>query len=264
MNRTLAIAASVLVLLPLLGCSKTNKVEIDPGEDAGNNDQSLPECPAASPPVSGKGPTLVHVGRLDGTCFWMDETEVTRGQYAAFLATSPGDAANVEACQGKNADFAPLQEVDLTQAQMPVSGIDWCDAAAFCKWADKALCGTYPVKGAAVSSFQSTCTDGDNGEFDYGALKDGSRCNGNGAAAAVEVRSMQACVTPTLVFDLVGNVQEWTSECEGAECAARGGSYLSTGESWGCKAKRSFPKDFEAADLGFRCCAEGSSPDAGQ
>ena len=70
-------------------------------------------------------------------------------------------------------------------------------------------------------------------------------------------------MTPTGVFDLVGNVSEWTAECDGSQCLARGGSFSSTGSDWGCDAKRSLATGYKGVDLGFRCCAEEKGADSG-
>ncbi len=253
----------LLSLVSLVACKKTNDIDVAqlPG-DGGNEDQHLPDCSSLSRSNT-RGPVMAPVGRLDGACFWIDQSEVTIAQYQEFVANSPSDIANLDACKGTNPDFAPSADVDLSKSSDPVAGIDWCDAAAFCAWAGKTLCGSYQYGELAVSSYESTCTDGENAGFDYNTFTQGDTCNGNAATATVPVKSNQGCVTPTLVFDLVGNVREWTSECDSSTCASRGGSFRSTGSDWGCKAKKSRSRTFTSVDLGFRCCAEDIKVDGG-
>ena len=246
------IAAAILVAS---ACTKSNDIDVDNGP-SGNNDTPLPQCEAADPPTT-SGATLMRVGRLDGTCAWMDRTEVTRSQYAAFLASVPADDANVPACLGHNPGFEP-DGVDLEPPNLPVTGVDWCDAAAYCAWVGKSLCGTYKAGARDASEFVTICTDGDHAGFDYGELE-GDRCNGGGASALAEVATFQACITPTLVVDLVGNAKEWVAECEGDGfdhgCLARGGAFDDKGAELGCQAQRTYPRSYSEDSLGFRCCA---------
>lgn len=244
------------VLVALTGCKKSNQVDIDNGA-GGNNDQTLPACADGVGPGT-QGAVMAHVGRLGGGCFWVDDTEVTRAQYAEMVAAKP---SNVADCQGQNPSFDPLPAIDLTESDLPVSGVDWCDASAYCAWAGKRLCGTYTAATGDVSELESTCTDGDGGSFRYADdLSIGSgNCGGN-AATPSEVKFHAKCVTPTGVYDLAGNVREWTAECEAAGCATRGGSYASTSsDDFGCKAKTTLPRASARADVGFRCCAEDAA-----
>lgn len=247
----------LIAAVAVCACKKSNVVNVGQG-GSGNQNKELPDCPAATAPAH-PGPTMVHVGRLDGTCFWMDETEVTRAQYKVFLDTGPSDTANVAPCTGNNPSFSP-PTIDLSAAELPIAEVDWCDAAAYCNWANKKLCGTYEAGGQTWPSYRTTCTDGDNAEFAFDTLTQAGTCNGGGAAAPVAVKSKSGCVTPTLVYDLVGNVKEWTAECDGPEmtkqCAARGGSYASTGDKWGCTAETSVGRTSQSPEIGFRCCAE--------
>ncbi|HEX3849713.1 MAG TPA: SUMF1/EgtB/PvdO family nonheme iron enzyme, partial [Polyangiaceae bacterium] len=107
--------------------------------DAGN------ECPCTSPTPTCeagrclvRGPTMV---KADG--FYIDSTEVTRAQYALFLAARAGDTSGQAAECAWNASFDPAYDPSLgtPPPSYPVTDVDYCDAAAFCAWADKRLCG---------------------------------------------------------------------------------------------------------------------------
>jgi formylglycine-generating enzyme required for sulfatase activity len=70
----------------------------------------------------------------------------------------------------------------------------------------------------------------------------------------------QRCRTATQIWDMSGNVAEWTGSCVtvlGKQyCRVRGGSFLSQGPAAACGF--SFVLDvpsFANFDLGFRCCS---------
>ena len=246
------------VALAALGCHKATNISDTSGPPTITRDQTLPLCDQAGAPGA-HGPAMRHVGRLDGSCFWMDATEVKVGDYAQFLATTPVDAANVTECAGLNPSFDSTATVP-SDLSLPVGGVDWCDAAAFCKWAGKRLCGAYTVNAAEQSEYVTTCENGGNTASNWGNFVDPSVCQGGAKTAAVDVGTKADCVTETMVYDLVGNVREWTAECTGtgdtATCEARGGSYVSKSSDWGCSSARALARTKTLDDLGVRCCAD--------
>jgi hypothetical protein len=112
--------------------------------DAGPGDaDATPFTPTTPCPTTGGA--MINVGT-----HCIDSTEVTNTAYEAFVATIPGDAGAVDASTQPsfcswNTD---LNHIDTfydrtapTYGQLPVNGVDWCDAYAFCRWAGKRLCG---------------------------------------------------------------------------------------------------------------------------
>jgi hypothetical protein len=74
----------------------------------------------------------------------------------------------------------------------------------------------------------------------------------------------QRCRTSTQIFDMSGNVAEWTQSCltsaQGDDyCRVRGGSFLTQGPATACGFSFVLDvPDFVNSDLGFRCCADAA------
>src|SRR4029077_12481942 len=62
------------------------------------------------------------------SAFFMDKYEVTVKQYAAFLQESGGD---------RPAEWKTMNKT--ANQNRPVMGVDWAEAARYCKWAGKRL-----------------------------------------------------------------------------------------------------------------------------
>jgi sulfatase modifying factor 1 len=224
------------------------------------------------------GPTLVRVGT-----FCIDATEVTNSQYAVFWgerrfgqetggqipACSWNNSYTPESAGGASWPAAPTRE------SRPVVNVDWCDAYAFCQWAGKRLCGRIgqgsltrwqDTTTAAISQWTYACTSGGRLRWPYGNDYDADACNAErpspSANSLVDVASKPRCRTESGVYDLSGNVEEWTDACDAASgpndaCALVGAS-----------AFHKFPDDLSCAGSpypdkraatyelrGFRCCA---------
>jgi len=127
------------------GTSGTTSSSGSSTTDADAPDGSSTDGPSGSCPSSG-GPTPVNAGS-----FCIDSTEVTKGQYAAFLATTPSTAGQPAAC-ANNTSFAPAAAGPGGTSD-PVVEIDWCDAVAFCTWAKKKLCNEQQWSTACNGTF---------------------------------------------------------------------------------------------------------------
>lgn len=210
-----------------------------------------------------------------GTSYCIDDSEVTNAQYAQFLADcQPG--AQVPGCSF-NTSFEPSTwPVDAQLDPLPVVGVDWCDAAAYCAWAGKRLCGAIgggtatQLGSADDSEWFRACTNGGTTLYSYGDTYDSAACNGGEAApgAPVAVQSSTSCRGTAApfdgVYDLIANVAEWEDNCTGTagagdQCTWRGGSFA-TAAGLGPTAERcAYTNDTGtrgevADDVGFRCC----------
>lgn len=198
-----------------------------------------PVCP------SGRGPTMVHVeGPRDGRAYCIDTTEVTNAQYEAFLASIPDPADQPIECAGSNSSFTPDRWPRPTdRSDEPVRDVDWCDARAFCAWAGKRLCsltdgttvgGSDDERDPNRSEWVHACSAGDVTIVDCGV--------------GIETVASRPCCQANGVYDLIGNVDEWTGTCSGEDCIVH--------RSFQCDSTSSREKHDHDSDLGFRCCAD--------
>jgi formylglycine-generating enzyme len=285
-------AAAFGVLLALLGaasaltttaaCSLVATFDDRPSRDGGpvSNDGA----PAADTGLAGDGsvnPGVYpngcrgHAGPepVDVVGFCIDSTEVTNGQYAQFIeATAGGQAGGQATVCSSNATYVPQGDwpVDASKASLPVVEVDWCDAAAFCQWAGKRLCGklgggsSAPDEGARITSqWFLACSTGGTRAFPYAPSYDEDACNGDdkGSHRPVAAGSMATCEGGFAgLFDMSGNVAEWEDACDGAtgatdRCMIRGGAFQSNESALACASDVLDARSAVHDDVGFRCCS---------
>ena len=240
--------------------------------DAPPLDSSPPPCPT-------KGGPMVRVGPA-GRTFCIDAFEVRETAYAAFLFDKAGVVSSVAPRCKWNATYSLPADCGFNPAvdpNLPVGCADWCDAADFCDWAGKRLCGGVgtgaPIATSAyagpTSEWMTACSHNADGLhlYPYGASFDGSACNAPGThgTGLVPVGSKTGCEGgyPGL-FDLSGNVEEWENACDADptvdtgtddRCRARGGLWYPPGDTdylGQCNADKTLTRSGRA---GFRCCA---------
>jgi formylglycine-generating enzyme required for sulfatase activity len=206
--------------------------------------------------------------------FCIDATEVTSAQYAQWLATNPVPNDDPRACSWKT-NHEPT--VGLTGDAMPVVGVDWCDAYAFCAAAGKRLCGR--IGGGATgylneweqpSSSQWTfaCMGGGGNVYPYGDTYVPGRCNGDAPVGALSLvkdgyPDCRGEVKPfDGIWDMSGNAFEWEDSCNagsgtGDYCRRRGGWSGSDGTHLQCvgTADAAFRQSSDGM-TSFRCCAD--------
>jgi formylglycine-generating enzyme required for sulfatase activity len=237
----------------------------DAGLDGGDSSLDGADAREASRCPGKAGPLMVDIGP-----FCIDSTEVTVGHYRAFLLDSPSTSLQPPFCDWNSYTPDPWPQAPNT---LPVSGVTWCDAYAYCAWAGKRLCGA--IDGGSVVFTDQTETD-PNGDqwyracshgahaYPYGDTYDPSACNGpERDAGPLPVASLSGCQGgyPGL-FDMVGNVAEWEDSCGSTDagrmdtCAIRGGSFLSpSGVEQQCGFLGNVEDREFMGDVGIRCCA---------
>ncbi len=235
------------------------------------------------PCPSTHGPTMVRVG-TESNNFCIDSTEVTVGQYRDFTVAKGNDATGQPPeCAWNSTYAAGSGGTD----EIPIAGVDWCDAHAFCAWSGKRLCGKR-VNGKFVGAvgvddlgdfnaheWLLACSDLGQLRYPYGGIQQATACNTgeNDAGRTLAVRTKTACQGGFPgIYDMVGNVWEWfDGPCPPpdagadagdagpakAECFVKGGGFPNAGMNLDCRVDgRGASRDTRAQEIGFRCCSD--------
>jgi sulfatase modifying factor 1 len=205
--------------------------------------------------------------------FAIDRTEVTRGMYARCVAARrckpvagdrdgdprrvpkpPHDAARPPEPGGSARDLA-------AEPQLPVTGVSWHDARAYCAFAG----GRLPTE----DEWEKAARGDDGREFPWGEGADCARANwgnfeGEGPCAGknpgrpTPVGQYAAGASPFGVMDLGGNVWEWVDaayEDEPGRKVVRGGSCCSYFVEPRAANRNAWAAEHRDGDLGFRCAS---------
>ncbi len=232
----------------------------------------------------------VHTVYLDA--FYIDKTEVTNAQFAAFVSATGYETdaeqkgcgwiyegAGWECVQGVDWQHPFGPDTDLAgKDEHPVVQVSWNDAKAYCQWAGKRL----PTEAEWEKAARGT----DGRTYSWGNTFDGSRLNfcdkncsfgwrdasvDDGYAGTAPVGSYPAGASPYGALDMAGNVWEWvadwydsdyyaTSPESNPKGSASGDTRVIRGGSWGTNEayvraayrNRSAPDDPDYG-VGFRC-----------
>lgn len=181
--------------------------------------------------------------RLSLSAFYMDKYEVTTKLYAAFL----------QATSRKQPDY--WNKVSVTSVgDRPVVGVDWHDADAYCRQYGKRL----PTE----QEWEKAARGTDGRKYPWGNDEPSSRYANYGQAydsnfystRLTAIGNYEAGKSPYGIYDLAGNVWEWTSsEYGSSNKVIRGGSWLvpaffleSSNQNWTTPTDRN-------TNMGFRC-----------
>jgi len=287
----LGFSVGALLISAIPGCSlafdpgalsqgKSGATPDDGGGDAsgsapdGGADGGTSSCPGTA------GPASVRVGNGAGVSFCVDSTEVTVDQYRLFANAKNGDTSGQPPECGFNTNYQPQLDDGSpvpggVAGDTPVTYVDWCDAFAYCAWANKRLCGRIGGGSAPVatpgdpaeSQWMFACSRAGARAYPYGDTFDTTACN-DGAEGMVDiapVKKFPACGGGFEgVFDMSGNAGEWENACNvDGNCLTRGGSSWDFREPqrdrFACAIPYSSegdPRPSRYPDVGFRCCAD--------
>jgi hypothetical protein len=223
-------------------------------------------------PECGACPDVGQVAIPGG--FTVGATEVSNSQYAEFLGvefTAEFLAGWLPAECGWKTDFTPDEWPGAVD--VPVAGVDWCDAWAYCEWSGQRLCGRVGGGPAAQNEVQNpqlnewfkACSGGGIKNYPYALNYNASACNGMdaGFGELTDVGSLASCVGGYAgIFDMSGNVWEWEDACDpnpnvapqDQECRQRGGSFYSNANNLRCGVDSVRARNYRNDNLGIRCC----------
>jgi formylglycine-generating enzyme len=206
--------------------------------------------------------------------YGIDATEVTQGQYSAWLATNPTLPPSTDKSCGALTSYAQhgAGYTGSDPDQYPVVYVDWCSAYAYCLAVGKRLCGAIDggsnaderYADANTSQWYRACSSGGMNTYPYGNSYQGNVCAGVDARTAlVAVASLTDCMTSEAgyagVYDLSGNVSEWEDSCYSSQdwtyCHLRGGSFKDPGNFLTCDTGGYGLSGYTFGNVGFRCCS---------
>jgi formylglycine-generating enzyme required for sulfatase activity len=190
--------------------------------------------------------------------FYIDATEVTCEDYQKFVKAT-GHKPPAKWLDGN----CPSRE-----RRKPVTGVDWFDAGAYAKWANKRLPTEEEWELAARGMTGWVYPWGD--EWQKGVAN-----ADNAAAGIVDVASFKG-TSPFQCYDMVGNAWEWTANKlvpypggrRGQEAGddlrvIRGGSWQSDRDSATTTYRFGWParggRDY--SNTGFRCALDAKQPE---
>jgi formylglycine-generating enzyme len=218
------------------------------------------------------------------TDYSIDVTEVTVGQYHAWLATNPELPPSTDPQCGYVTSYAEsgIPYVGTDPDHGPVGEVDWCDAFMYCKAVGKRMCGAIgggslayaDTADANKSQWYRACSNGGVYAYPYGntwqwycydTSYHNPACVVSGFVAPLSncasttVGSQSNCVTVEPgyagVYDLSSNVSEWEDAYFGMDYYhIRGGGYNSTQRDVSCTGGG--PVSIATKWAGIRCCSK--------
>jgi sulfatase modifying factor 1 len=270
MDRWSTFRSCLVTTLFVIGCKGGSGGEGQEGSFDDGTGLGMGECAGVCGTL-GCG-TCPQATMIDGGGFQIDATEVDNAQYAMMLEVEFDAEILPVGCEWKSG-FEPEGWSDELDPNLPVVGVDWCDAAVFCAWAGKRLCGA--VGGGKASwdepedgdgdMWYRACTNAGMLPYPYGTSYDPGSCNGGDAGhdALLAVGSLASCEGGVAgLYDMSGNVWEWTDACAadggdaGTECRRRGGSRYSDADNLRCGVDSARARGVRDNAVGFRCCSD--------
>jgi serine/threonine protein kinase len=192
--------------------------------------------------------------RVEVAPFWLAETETTNADYAMYLRRHRSVPRPTE---WKTRDAFPPGE-----ATLPVVGVDWESASAYCAWA-------YPDGGrlATEEEWEWAARGSESREFVWGGEPDDDAANYGPSArdSLAPVGSYPKSTSRDGIVDLAGNAYEWTASeltyYNGDDIGAKRGRRVIRGGSFKTAsgdALRTWYRNFDVPaktsdEIGFRC-----------
>jgi len=202
-----------------------------------------------------------HTVSLRG--FYIDLHEVTNREYKNFT-----DVTGHRPPESKHPGIYSWEagSYPVGQDDIPVSEVSWHDADAYCRWAGKRL--------PAEAEWEKAARGTDGRQWPWGNQFEEESCNVKytGYGEILPVASLPGDISPYGVYDMCGNVSEWTDswylpypgstlqrEAFGETYkVVRGGSLVMPSIPYSRAAYRAntFRPDYRHRGIGFRCAKD--------
>lgn len=211
----------------------------------------------------GGGDTKQPLERLIVGNFSISETEVTNSQYAEFIK-----AANHPPPPGWNKDQFPEGT-----GNYPVTNVSWQDAVAFCRWMEKKI--GLPVRLPTEAEWELAARGTSGNKYPWGnEWKSEAAISKETGGKISAVKSFPLNRSPFGVFDMAGNVWEWTQDKVGKNAEVtdaqvkealekgqvlrivKGGSASEKAAQISTRAKYEIPENTKVPTVGFRYVIE--------
>ncbi|RMD96911.1 MAG: hypothetical protein D6812_16190 [Deltaproteobacteria bacterium] len=167
-----------------------------------------------------------------------------------FQDLSPAEATTAAFCIDR-------YEFPNKVGNIPRTEVTWQEAMRVCNILGRRLC--------TEEEWERACKGPAGTRFPYGNTWDPQRCNtedARGLERTVEaIGSRPACRSGYGVFDMSGNVKEWTSSSwpgHPGEKVVRGGSSLQPDWAVRCASRENYFPYEQSKALGFRCCKDSN------
>jgi hypothetical protein len=121
----------------------------------------------------------------------------------------------------------------------------WFQAQADCGRRNKRLCTS--------SEWEKACRGTESYRYPYGNTYNHQNCRTEAKEVAM-VATHKNCISPFGVYDMVGNVWEWTTSEDGSAVSRVYGGHWTFGEAAKCTIFSTFTKNHSSENIGFRCC----------
>jgi formylglycine-generating enzyme required for sulfatase activity len=241
---------AALALVLLAACANRYDPKKDPTLNPDLEVPSVKDIPGLQ--CSASSDLMRVVDKIDGTTFCIDVFE------ASLDGGAQGNAQQAADDTSDSTDGSTTAKATVGLHVEPASGVSYYQAKAACENAGKRLC--------TQVEWERACRGPTALLYPYGDSSDDKACNGffNYATTNPMVTgSLKTCVSPYGVFDMSGNLSEWTStpaeRVPGSEVfndrAQRGGGYDGNSVALRCVGEEYRDAPGSApADRGFRCC----------
>jgi formylglycine-generating enzyme required for sulfatase activity len=242
------VAAGVLLMIAGVLLALNRRTAAPPPADLGRNPEApgaagdMVTIPAATYPLFGGTCRLcIPAARVALDSFAMDRTEVTVGQYAPFITAGLASA--------------PWAEMP-PDTLLPVTGVLWSEAVAYCRWRDGARL-------PSEAEWEAAARGTGGRRYPWGNDWGRDRLNADDPKGeAVPVGSFPRGAAPSGALDMAGNVWEWTATPGPAgrggipQYIIRGGAANSARDAANAISRVAYPAVAQRTDLdrtGFRC-----------